>query len=113
MSMDSKIPDWLRSQCSRLRYKQCATRRCLIRGGYGGSGAVDLNIATCEAKEAYQLIGQIAALREASEEYLNKTEVFIKASVSGGFDDKTLPTLIKKIHTILTDTAEGFEDDRA
>lgn len=42
-----------------------------------------------------------AELVEALEEYLDRTEVFVKASVSGGFDEETIPGLIKKARATL------------
>ena len=48
--MKPDIPDWLNEQCSRLKYGQCTTRRCLVRGGYTGPPASP-DIATCEAYE--------------------------------------------------------------
>lgn len=54
---------WLTEQCNRYAKGQCLTRRCLIRGGYSGTGPVeDPDCATCEAMEI------AAALREAANE---------------------------------------------
>lgn len=53
---------WLTEQCNRYAKGQCLTRRCLIRGGYSGTGPVeDPDCATCEAKEI------AAALHEAAD----------------------------------------------
>ena len=60
MSATRNVPDghadllhWLAKGCSRLTHGQCTTRRCIIRGGYSGSGGYDPDIATCEEKERY------------------------------------------------------------
>ena len=38
-------------RCNRTTNGFCSTRRCLVRGGYCGSGPVDYSIATCEEYE--------------------------------------------------------------
>ncbi|HDZ37134.1 MAG TPA: hypothetical protein ENH62_02415 [Marinobacter sp.] len=56
--------DWLKETCSQLRYGECRTRRCLLRGGYSGTGGFDPQIATCEEKEVLAYIKALeAALR--------------------------------------------------
>lgn len=55
----------LSEQCNRLKYGQCSTRRCLVRGGYAGA-PVNYDIATCEIFEAVSVVNQCKeALRSA------------------------------------------------
>jgi hypothetical protein len=39
------------SRCNRYANGYCSSSRCLVRGGYSGTGPVDYAIATCEEHE--------------------------------------------------------------
>ena len=58
--------DWLSETCSQLKYGECRTRRCLLRGGYSGTGGFDPKIATCEEKELLTYIGRLEAVVKAA-----------------------------------------------
>ena len=72
--MEKPDTKWIEEQCSRIRYGQCSTRGCLIRGGYNGKGPVDLSIATCEAREVIEYILHLEETRktQATSRYLNQ-----------------------------------------
>ena len=66
--LDPTLNLWLAEQCNRWANGQCLTRRCLLRGGYSGSGPVDNpDCATCEAKE---IAAKIAALQASVAHYI-------------------------------------------
>ena len=65
MSEEQKNNDrWLKGQCNRYRNGQCATSRCLVRGGYvRGSALVNLDAATCEAHEILKELEKLRSRR--------------------------------------------------
>ena len=67
--------DWLKETCSQLRYGECRTRRCLLRGGYSGTGGFDPQIATCEEKEVLAYIEALEARQVKLEEALELSGV--------------------------------------
>lgn len=56
MSNQAELREWCKDQCARLISGECTTRRCLVRGGYKFQRSVLADIATCEAKEIYDLL---------------------------------------------------------
>ena len=46
-----RLAEHWEKQCNRYVNGTCMTRRCLVRGGYCGSGPVDYSTATCEEHE--------------------------------------------------------------
>ncbi len=78
---------WLKEQCSRLLHGQCSTRRCLVRGGYGGKGPVNLDGATCEPYEIWK------ALHAAA----NDIDDYQKALISGYPANKVLGDAIAPV----------------
>ena len=67
--------DWLKETCSQLRYGEGRTRRCLLRGGYSGTGGFDPQIATCEEKEVLAHIEALEARQVKLEEALELSGV--------------------------------------
>lgn len=55
MSSHTSTLEWLKEECSALKYGQCSTRACMVRGGWK-PGEGDWSKATCPAYEATRAI---------------------------------------------------------
>ncbi|MBA3670251.1 MAG: hypothetical protein H0W71_09375 [Sphingomonas sp.] len=60
----TSLVEHLERQCNRHALGKCMTRKCLLRGGYSGTGPVGDVVATCEEHEAAAMIEQQAATIE-------------------------------------------------
>lgn len=60
----AELIEFLKPQCSRLKYGKCMTLACLKRGGYDygllGSQSIDYDVATCEEFEISAILSNLA-----------------------------------------------------